>query len=158
VKIEFDGRQWELDNTKIMVRDAMVIQLYTGLSIGDWQDSLAIPRDPDAGEGTIAFLNPPAHWLKSVIGLYWLMLAQNDVRAAIDEVDFDYTAFYQTWLNARLDLVMKLRAEREVAAKPDPTSPAPSPPPGPPSPEPATPTATTRKRPAPPLAEAATGS
>jgi hypothetical protein len=150
VRITFEGRDWELDTAHVRLQHAMTIQLYTGLSIGDWEDSLLFKADKD---GNIA--NPPAEWLKSIAALYWLMLAQNGEKVPIAEVDLDFSEFYVVFLKAIAAEIE--RSQAEAAAKPDPTSPLPSPRSEVPSPAPPTPMATIPMLPAPPQGGPATG-
>lgn len=141
MKIEFGGRDWQLDTVNISFRHALAIQAQTGMSIADWEDSLDFKK---GDEGKI--LNPPPQWLKSVGALYWLMAAQNGEAPDPETMDFDYIGFLQAYFAALSAEIARLKA-----AAPDPTrlSPTtPSPPPDPPSPGPPTPMATT---PAPPV-------
>jgi hypothetical protein len=137
--VEFEDVKYELDTARIRLQHAMAIQLYTGLSIGDWQDSLEFPRD-EAGN----ILNPPPEWLKSVAALYWLMLAQNGRAEPIADVDFDFSGFYGQYVLALGRRWQQIQAERAAAEEADPTQPSPtSPPEDPPSTGPSTPTDTT---------------
>lgn len=138
MKVEFEGRIWDLDTQGYSFAHAVKIQKFTGMSIGDWSDSLEFKKD-EAGK----ILNPPPEWLVSVGALYWLMLAQNGEDVPLGEdMHFDFQGFlgaYFTALGAELD---RLKAQ----AEPDPTVPPPTipgPPGDPGSTAPATPTATT---------------
>lgn len=151
MKIEFGGRDWDLDTAHVSFRQALAIQKQTGMSVADWEDSLDFKEDD---EGKV--LNPPPEWLVSVGALYWLMLAQNGEDADPDTMEFDWTGFLQAYFTALAAEIARLKAAK--AAEPDPTQPSPttpSPPGDRPSPGPATPTATTRKLPAPPEGEPA---
>jgi hypothetical protein len=139
VKVSFEGREYGLDTGHMSFRHALEVQKQTGMSIGDWEDSLAFHKDPDDPEGK-KWLNPPPEWLVSVGALYWLMLAQNGGAPDPDGLDFDWQEFLSAYfaaLSAELD-----RLKAEAAPEPDPTSPAAAPVPA--STVPSTRTATTR--------------
>lgn len=140
MRIDFEGRTWELDPSRVQFQQAMVIQSYTGMSIGEWEDSIEVRAEvgPDGKERVI---NPPPEWLKSVGALYWLMHAQAGDKIAISEMDFDFGAFMVALMVGTAREVERVRAEE--AGKPDPTS-SPSFPLGDPlSPAPPIPTAMT---------------
>lgn len=160
IRVDFEGRERGLDTTRIMFKDAMGIQSYTGVSIGDWQDGLEFPVEKGGDGEPDKVLNPPPEWLKYVAALYWLMLRQNGEVAVIGEVDFDPFGFYAAYVQALGRRVAELRAEKaEKAAAPDPIQPGLSPPGDQLSPALSSPTATTRKpRARRPEPEAATGS
>lgn len=137
MKIELDGRAWDLDVQHISFRHALAVQKQTGMSVADWEDSLDFKKD-DAGK----IRNPPPEWLVSVGALYWLMCAQNGEEPDPATMDFDFTGFLSAYFAALMAEVERLNAE----AEPDPTVPPPTtlPPPGDPgSPASAIPTATT---------------
>lgn len=141
--VDFEGRQWELDTERVRYQHAMVIQSYTGMSIGEWEDSIEVKEKVDAdGEPTGELENPPPAWLKSVGSLYWLMLAQNEVKTPISEMDFDFGAFIVALMEGMVAEMERRKADK--AAEPDPTSPPRSPKGGPPSRAPSTRRATTR--------------
>lgn len=147
--IRFEDRDWQFDLAHVRVQQAMVIQLYTGLSIGDWEDSLDFEADE---QGNIK--NPPASWLKSIVALYWLMRSQNGVTEPIDSTDFEYALFLVAFAEGTAAELERLKAE--AAAKPDPTS-SPSFPLGDPlSPAPVSPTAMTPMLPVPQEGDPAT--
>lgn len=149
MKVEFEGRTWELDPSRLRLQQGYVIQAFTGMSVGDWQDSLDFKTKKDA-DGNDVLLNPPPEWLKSVAALYWLMLSQNDVKTPIDEADCEVEAFLAAFMKAMMAELEKRKAE----AQPDPTSP-PLSPGGPPSSVPAIPTVTTLTPPVPVLLQGA---
>jgi hypothetical protein len=129
--IVFEGREWQYDEDKVTVQQAMVLHSAYGLAILAWQRAIA-ELDPRAMQFC-----------------YWLMLAQNDAKPGpLKGLDF-----------AVVEFIAAYRAAQEPAAdegepEPDPTRP--SPPDGQPSPVPSSPTGTT---PAPRARrEAATGS
>jgi hypothetical protein len=148
--IDFEGREWELDMEHVRFQHAMVIQSWTGMSIGEWEDSIDVKERLDAdGKPTGELVNPPPEWLKSVGALYWLMLAQNEVRTPITDVDFDFPAFLVALMEATAARLERAKAAAEEAAgRPDPTSPARSPKGDRPSRAPASRRVTTRARPA----------
>jgi hypothetical protein len=136
--IKFEGRDWEFDSEEITLQQAMTIQLHTGMSIGEWEDSLNLTEDAD---GNVQ--NPGPEWLKSLQCVYWLMKAQNGEKNPVADADFVLAKFLVAFGEGMQAEVTRLKAEKaaeEAAA--DPTPP-PSPPAGPPSPEPGYPTATT---------------
>lgn len=135
MKVEFEGRIWDLDTARYSFRQALAIQAQTGMSVGDWEDSLDFKRD-DAGK----ILNPPPEWLVSVGALYWLMLAQNGEEPDPATMEFDFTGFLSAYFAALMAEFDRLKA----GAGPDPTVPPPmtlSPPGDPGWSAPATPTA-----------------
>lgn len=143
--VEFEGRTWELDPSKLRLQQGYVIQAFTGMSVGDWQDSLDFKTGKDA-DGNDVLLNPPPEWLKSIAALYWLMLSQNGIKTPIDEADCEVETFLAAFVQAMMAELEKRKAE----AQPDPTPPSPttpSPPAVPPSPVPAIPTVTTPTHP-----------
>lgn len=150
MKVEFEDRTWDVDTEHIGFRQALAIQKQTGMSIGDWEDSLDFKRDDER-----KILNPPPEWVNSVGALYWLMLAQNGEEADPDTMDFDLYGFLQAYFAALMAELGRLKAQ----AEPDPTVPPPmtlSPPGDPGWSAPATPTATIP--PPPPPGGAATAS
>jgi hypothetical protein len=149
VKITFEGREWELDTTRVSYQQAMVIQMYTGMSIGEWEDSIDVEEETDAeGKPTGKLKNPPPEWLKSIGSLYWLMHAQAGDKIPIADMEFDFGGF-MTALMAGMAAQLE-QAKAEAAAGPDPTLPSSpsSPTEDPPSPGPGSPTATIPQLPA----------
>lgn len=143
MKVEFEGLTRDVDTAHISFRQALAIQAQTGMSIGDWEDSLDFKKD-DAGK----IRNPPPEWLVSVGALYWLMLAQNGEEADPGTMEFDFTGFLSAYFAALMAELDRLKAQ----AEPDPTAPSPmtlSPPADPGWTAPATPTATIPQPPAP---------
>lgn len=118
--IEFEGREWQYDEDKVSVQQAMALHLAHGLTIKAWQ----------AG---ISELDP-----RSLQFCYWLMLSQNGVKPGLlKDLDFAVVEFIGAYSDAQPAEVVA-EAEAVVA---DPTPP--SPPEDPPSTEPSTPTDTT---------------
>lgn len=154
MRIEFQGRTWELDPGHVKFQQAMVIQSYTGMSIGEWEDSIEVKAQKDPVTGEERIVNPPPEWLLSLGALYWLMLAQNDVKTPIADIDFDFGEFMLALMEATAAELA--RANAQAASKPDPTS-SPSFPLGDPlSPAPVSPTAMTPMLPVPQEGAAAT--
>jgi hypothetical protein len=149
--VSFEGRAWELDMNHVRLQQAMTIQLYTGLSIGAWEDSIAVSEERDGdGKPTGKLVNPPPEWLKSIAALYWLMIAQNGVTTPIAEVDFDFPAFLAAVMEAMANEIARLRADAAAkAGEAGPTALPPSPA-APASPEPPTLPATIPQPPAQP--------
>ena len=119
MKIEYDGGTYQFDDQDITLKQAMVVQLHTGLSISAWQDALNVEDGRDPGP----------EWLKSVQCLYWLVMAQNDITVPIADADFKVARFLSAYAEAA-----KAEAASTPPVEPDPTkvspSPAPSPEPG----------------------------
>ena len=110
--IEFEDRQWSLDEGSLRLRQAEAIQEFTGLSVADWEDTLNSWRGKDGKPA-----NPPKEWARSVAALYWLMLSQNGEQVLIADVDPDITGFLAAYLKG-------LKAELEMRRpEPDPTRP-----------------------------------
>lgn len=140
MKVDFEGKVYDLDTAHIRFRQAETIQDFTGLSIADWEDSLGFEED-EAGNAK----NPPKRWIRSVTALYWLMLDQAGEKIPIEDVDPDYAEFFAAVLQATLDSLRQAKAEAErrkaEAEAVDPTRPSQTESPG--SPTSDTPTTTT---------------
>lgn len=132
IPIEWDGETYRLDLARFTVRQAMVIEGWTGLKLAALLDQIG-----DLGGG-----EDPPDLLKIMVALYWLMRAQAGKREPIADADFELIPFV-TAFTAGL-AASGLAEEAGDEAGPDPTPP--SPPPGRPSRAPSTPRATTRKR------------
>jgi len=163
--IVFEDAEWELDLTRVSYQQAMVIQLYTGMSIGEWEDSIDVKEKTDAdGNPTGELENPPPEWLKSVGSLYWLMRAQAGDKIPIAEMDFDFGGFVAALMEGLAAELERSRLEAaaraDAAERPDPTplSSPPSPRGGRQSRAPASRRAGTRQPPALPAAAGVTGS
>lgn len=112
MKIDFEGREWSLDEGSLRLRQAEAIQEFTGLSVANWEDVLNFRRGEDG-----KLVNPPKEWARAVAALYWLMLSQNGEKTLIADVDPDITGFMAAYLKA-------LEAELEMRTpEPDPTRP-----------------------------------
>lgn len=109
MKIEWDGRTWELDTAGVTLKQAVVITGHMGTTLAEWE---AIVFDP----------NHP-RWLPGIGCLYWLMLCQDGQSPVLADVEFPVLRY----LSALTDAVT---AEAEAAkldapaAEPDPTTPA----------------------------------
>lgn len=140
MKIDFEGRTWEFDESEITVKQGIVIHLAHGITIAEFSQGL-ITMDARALQAG-----------------YWLMLQQNGVIKPIAELDFKAVPFAEAYANARLaEIAAEEEAEKarkaaeqarldagldasDRAAAVVPTSPLPA---DPPSPASAYPTATT---------------
>ena len=116
MKIEYDGQVYEFDDQDITLKQAMVVQLHTGLSIAAWQNALNVEDGHDPGP----------EWLKSVQCLYWLVMAQNDVTVPIADADFKVARFLAAYGGAAA-----AEADAKPPEEPDPTKGSPSPAPSP---------------------------
>jgi hypothetical protein len=119
MKIEFQGRTWQVDTDEIGLRQAMVITSRLGSSLTGWEKTLTDPDSPQ--------------WLTAVECLYWLMLAQDGQQVPIGEVDFPVLKLAEAFADAALAEAKQTAAEQE----PDPTKSAASN--GAAAPQPATP-------------------
>lgn len=147
MKIEWDGRQWDFDESDITVKQGIVIHMAHGITVAEFSEGL-VTMDARALQAG-----------------YWLMLQQNGVTKPIADCDFKAVAFAEAYATARL---AEMRAEEEAkkameaaeqarrdagldasdrAAAVVPISPLPD---GPPSPTFAIPTATTPQQYLPP--------
>lgn len=120
MKVDFEGRQWQLDDGVITLKQGVVLHMTYGLTVSAYLDGLKVM---DA---------------RSFTFLYWLMLQQNDKIGPIADADCDMIAFASAWADAKVaEQDAEDAAEAEAAVVPT------SPPPGdPPSPESGTPTDT----------------
>ena len=124
--IKFEGRDWEYDEDRITVQQAVAIHLAYGLTLQDFVNG-------------IGNLDP-----RSLQCAYWLMLAQNGVKRAVRDCEFPLVAFIAAYADAQQAAAPE-QPQPEVPAVPT----IPSPPGGPPSPAPAIPTVTTPLLPVP---------
>lgn len=132
VPIEWEGETYRLDLGRFTVRQAMVIEGYTGLRLAVLFDQIGdLGGDAD-----------PPDLLKVMVALYWLMRAQAGKKEAIADVDFELIPFVAAF-SAGL-AASGLAEDAGAEDEPDPTPP--SPPPGPTSRGPSTRPAATRKR------------
>jgi uncharacterized membrane protein len=140
VKIEWDGRPWDFDESEITVKQGIVIHLAHGITVAEFSQGL-VTMDARALQAG-----------------YWLMLQQNGVIKPIADCDFKAVPFAEAYATARLaemraeEEEQKAREAAEQAARDagldagdragamGPTSPLPA---GPPSLTSAIPTATT---------------
>lgn len=130
IPIEWEGETYRLDLARFTVKQAIVIEGYTGMKLAALLDQIGdLGGDAD-----------PPDLLKIMVALYWLMRAQAGKKEPIADADFELIPFV-TALSA--GLAASGLAE-DAEDEPDPTPP--SPPPGRPSRGPSTRPATTRKR------------
>jgi hypothetical protein len=104
VKIDFEGRTWEVSTEDIGLRQAMVITSRLGVSLTGWEKILTDPDSP--------------LWLTGVECLYWLMLAQDGQQVPIGDTDFAVLKLAEAFADAALAEQKELAA----AAEADPTS------------------------------------
>jgi hypothetical protein len=137
--VSFEDRDWELSLDRLTYRQAMAIQLETGLSIAEFEAVLDVDEDEN---GNLA--DPGPKWLQCIGCVYWLMHQQAGDVFPLASMDFDFTGFLEAMgaaMQAELD---RIKAERAAAeAEPDPTVPSPSPKAGQTSPASGSPRATT---------------
>jgi ABC-type Zn uptake system ZnuABC Zn-binding protein ZnuA len=107
MKIEFEGKTWQLEPDDIRNRQAEAIFDYTGLTVSKWLQSLA--KDVEEPK-----------WIRSWDAMYWLMLVQNEPPhpASPAEVDYPLYRFAQVYLQA-----VEAAAATVPEAEPDPTLP-----------------------------------
>ena len=139
MRVQYQGRAYELDMSDIDVRHAIVIQGHTGLSVNAFADALNDEADEATGEITVAAVDKPG-FLLALVGMYWLMLAQNGEHVPIGDVRFPVGEFADAVGDAvAAEGLAALEAEAnkpEPETAPDPTR---SPPGSAPSPEPSSP-------------------
>ena len=116
MKIEFEDQVWDLDLTHVTYKQAYAIQLFTGMSIGEWEDSIEVGEDEDGNP-----VNPPPEWVKSIGALYWLMRSQGGDKIAFDDMDFEFGPFLVAVMEGMAAELERVKAERRD--EPDPTSP-----------------------------------
>lgn len=119
MQVNFQGRPWELDLSDINVKPAMVIQGFTGLSVSDWVDSLTSEADEQGN--LIRDVSKDPEFLKSLIGVYWLMLQQNGTVCPIADVDFPVGAFSSALGEAFAAEAAALATQAAAEPEPDPT-------------------------------------
>ena len=140
--IHFEDRDWELNLDKLTLQQGIAIQMHTGLSIAEFEDTLDVGEDENGN-----LRDPGPKWLICLGCVYWLMHQQGGDVFPIAKADFVLSEFLQAMGEAMQAELERIKAERAAEeAEPDPTPPAspPSSPPGPPSPAPGSPKATTR--------------
>lgn len=115
MKIEFEGRTWQVDIDDLGVKQALAITAFTGGTLTAWETSLADVESPG--------------WLAAMQCLYWLMRVQNGetLYPGPGDADFAVLKFSRAVADA-----IEAEAKAEQAAKAaDPTKAA-SPPTKPP--------------------------
>ena len=106
MKVDFQGRTWQLETADVDMEQGLAVTGYTGLTLVAWEKSLL---DPDS-----------MAWLKSMRCLYWLMLAQNGESVQLATANFAPLTLWSAFAEAAA-------AEAEAsgaAAEADPTRPA----------------------------------
>lgn len=106
MKIEYDGEVLKFDQESIELQQAMVIQLHTGMSISEWEDSLDVSEEKPPGP----------EWLKSVQCLYWAVLAQNGETVPIADANPKVGKFLKAYAAASA-----AETPAEPPEEPDPT-------------------------------------
>lgn len=115
MKIEFEGRTWQLDADDITNRQSEKIFAHTGLSVSKWLNELE--REDD-----------PSRFLPAWEGLYWLMLQQNDeTGTAISDVEFAVYKFAAAFMEAAEALAPAKEAEPDPTRPPAGSAPSPVP-------------------------------
>ena len=104
MKIDFEGRTWDLDLESISMDEAVEITSFTGVPLAKWEAALTDADHPA--------------WLKSLQCLYWLMRAQNSEPVPLGTGSFAVLKFYSA-----LGEAVKEEAG-DQAAEADPTKPA----------------------------------
>jgi hypothetical protein len=106
MKLEFEGRTWQLELDEVTTRQGEAIQAYTGLSFLGWYESITKADQPG--------------WLKSMNALYWALREQNPDSEAIPLAEVDVAPL-------KLLFAFNEAAKAEQPAgevEPDPTKPA----------------------------------
>ena|SRR5258708_6654578 len=85
MKIDYDGRAWELDLDDIGLKQAMVIQSHMGMSV---TAVLALLDHPDSLD-----------WVRVVACVHWVMLAQDGQERPLD-ADFPVIRFADAFVTA----------------------------------------------------------
>ena len=111
MKIDFEGRTWQLETGDVDMEQGLAITAYTGMTLVTWEQSLA--ADPEKDPESYG----PA-WLKSMRCLYWLMRAQNGEPVPLESANFAVMRFFAVWGQAAA-----AEAGDQVAEE-DPTKPA----------------------------------
>lgn len=125
MKIEFEGRTWDLDVDSMDVRQATVLYLTYQLNIEQYNDGF------DALDQRVYHF------------AYWLMLQQAGVVKPIAECNPQIIQYMAAVTEARVAETKAAKADAE--AEPDPTNSPPSPTDSAASPASSTPTGTTRQ-------------
>jgi hypothetical protein len=107
LKIDFEGRTWQVELNDIGVKQAQAVTAYMGNpSLVQWAATLADTDNPG--------------WLKSMECLYWLMRAQAGEPVVLGESEFSVLKLSAAWGDAGA----AAEAAKEAAADEDPTRPA----------------------------------
>jgi hypothetical protein len=121
VKINFEGRDWDFDETQITVKQGIVIHLAHGMTIAEFSAGL------------------PALDARSLQAAYWLMKQQNGVVLPIKDCDFRAVPFAEAYGEAYAAEKAAEEAQAEKAAEEAAAVPTSPPPAGPASPTSGTP-------------------
>ena len=127
MKISFEGREWEFDESLIDVKQATVLWLTYKMTLSEWS------------AGTVELDQRALHFT------YWLMLQQNGVVEPIADCNPLLVKFAEAYAGSLTALAAEAEAAKAAEAEADPTLPGPSLTPSPVSPQSATPTTTTRQ-------------
>ena len=104
MKLDFEGRVWQLEPLDVDMTQGEAIAAYTGLSLTAWYKSLL---DTDS-----------VAWGKSIRCLYWLMREQNGDPVPLESANFAPLKLFAAFGDA-------LAADQPAQeAEPDPTKPA----------------------------------
>ena len=110
MKIDFEGRVWQLEMDEVTVKQGEKIQAYTGLTPSGWYKTITGTDEPG--------------WLKSMQCLYWLLRAQNgEPDVPISELDFAPLKLLAAFGTAAGEDAAAAAKEQETAEA-DPTRPA----------------------------------
>lgn len=112
--VQWDGSEWQFDDDKFSLQQAIAIQLAYGFNLESYAAALQ-QADP-----------------RALQCMYWLMLQQAGVVMPIKEVDADIVELTTAWGDAMQRELDRAAAEK-AAAEPEPE--VPTRPAGPPSPE-----------------------
>ena len=112
MKVDFEGRTWQLETADVDMEQGLAITAYTGMTLVTWEKSLvADPEKDPAAYGTA--------WLKSMRCLYWLMRAQNGEPVPLESANFAVLKLFTAWGEG-----MAAEAEASGLVPEDPTRPA----------------------------------
>jgi hypothetical protein len=127
VKIQFEGRDWDLDLEAITLKQGIAMHLAYGFTLNGWLEAVG-DSDP-----------------RALQCLYWLMLQQDGQIKPIKDVDCKVVALGAAFGEATDAAEAEQPAEDEAEADPTRMTSLTSSPPGPGSPAPVSPRATTRQ-------------
>ena len=102
ITVHFEGRDWEFEDDRLTIAQAMVMHAEHGLTLRAWQDGIK-ELDPRAIQCT-----------------YWLMLQQNGIEKPLKDLDFDAIGYMGAYVEA-LQAEKERKEALEAAKEPDPT-------------------------------------